>query len=183
MRSERLQKPDAEALATALAAALDLKGLEEQLKAEEAIPPEIERQRAWARVKELIARRGDAATIAAAIRERLGAKYDAEELKQSWITLIDADPISLIRVFCQLPYRPDGTTDSIARPVMETYVIRLTHEKYAATYTKVVNSLRNLHSVKPDSPTLVNFLALVRWVSAEAGEKLSRDIGMAVPAH
>jgi len=183
LRSERLQKPDAEALAHALAAALDLKGLQDQLKAEEAIPPEIERQRAWAKVKELIARRADAMTIAAAIRERLNAKYDAEELKQSWMTLTEADPISLIRVFCQLPYRTDGSTDSIARPVMETYVSRLIHEKYATTYTKIVNSLRNLYRVKPDSPTLVNFLTLVRWVSAEAAEKLTSDVGMPVPAH
>ncbi len=177
MRSDRLRKPDAEALGKGLATALDLKGLDEQIKAEEAIPPEIERQQAWAKVKELIGRRSDAATIAATIRERLNSKYDAEEIKQSWITLIEADPISLIRVFCQLPYRADGTTDSIARPVMETYVSRLIHEKYAAAYTKVVNSLRNIFNAKPDSPTLVNFLALVRWVNPEAASKLCADIG------
>ena len=182
MRSERIRRPEAEALARGLAAAFDLKGLEEQMKAEETIPPEIERQMAWAKIKDLIGRRGEAATIAAAIRERLNAKFDAEELKQSWITLIEADPISLIRVFCQLPYRADGSTDSIARPVMETYVSRLTHEKYAASYTKIVNSLRNMYHAKPDSPTLVNFLALVKWVSPEAGEKLAKDIGMAVAA-
>ncbi len=177
MRSDRIRKPDADALGRGLAAALDLKGLDEQLKAEEAVPPEIERQQAWAKVKELIARRSEAATIAATIRERLNAKYDAEEIKQSWITLIEADPISLIRVFCQLPYRPDGSTDSIARPVMETYVSRLIHEKYAASYTKVVNSLRNIFNAKPDSPTLVNFLALVRWVNPEAASRLCADIG------
>jgi hypothetical protein len=66
---------------------------------------------------------------------------------------------------------------------METYVSRLIHEKYATTYTKIVNSLRNLYRVKPDSPTLVNFLTLVRWVSAEAAEKLTSDVGMPVPAH
>ena len=181
-RSDRIRKSDAEALGRGLAAALDLKGLDEQLKAEEAIPPEIERQRAWAKVKELIGRRSEPAAIAAAVRERLSAKYDAEEIKQSWITLIEADPISLIRVFCQLPYRADGSTDSIARPVMETYVSRLIHEKYASTYTKVVNSLRTMFNAKPDSPTLVNFLALVRWVSPEAATKLCTDIGMAVAA-
>ena len=182
MRSERIHKPEAETLARALAAALELKGLDEQIKAAEAISPELDRQRAWAKVKDLISRRSDANMIASAIRERLSAKYDADEIKQSWITLIETDPITLIRVFCQLPYRPDGSTDSIARAVMETYVSRLTHEKYASTYTKIVNSLRNLFNVKPDSPTLVNFLALVRWVCPEAAEKLAKEIGMAVPA-
>jgi len=52
----------------------------------------------------------------------------------------------------------------------------------AASYTKVVNSLRNMYNAKPDSPTLVNFLSLVRWVSPEAADKLGKDIGMAVPA-
>lgn len=182
IRSDRLRKADAENLGRGLAAALDLKGFDEQIKAEDIIPPEIERQRAWAKIHDLISRRSEAATIATAIRERLSAKYDAEEIKQSWLTLIDADPISFIRVFCQLPYRSDGSTDSIARPVMETYVSRLLHEKYAASYTKVVNSLRNMFHVKPDSPTLVNFLALIRWVNPEAAEKLSHDIGMAVAA-
>jgi hypothetical protein len=36
---------------------------------------------------------------------------------------------------------------------------------------------------KPDSPTLLNFLALVRWVEPAAANKLCADIGMAVPAH
>jgi hypothetical protein len=181
-RSDRLRRQDADALTTALAAGLDLKGLEEQLKAEETISPEVERQQAWAKIKELISRRSDAVSVAAAIRDRLNAKYDGEEIKQSWITLIEADPISLIRVFCQLPYRADGSTDSVARPVMETYISRLTHEKYAATYTKIVNSLKNMYQAKPDSPTLVNFLALVKWVNPEAANKLCSDIGMAVAA-
>jgi hypothetical protein len=183
MRSERIRRPEAQALGSSLAATFDLKGLEEQLKAEENVPAEIERQMAWAKIKDLIARRNEATKIAAAIRERLNQKFDAEELKQSWVTLIEADPISLIRVFSQLPYRADGSTDSIARPVMETYVSRLTHEKYASSYTKVVNSLRNMYLAKPDSPTLVSFLALVKWVNPEAAEKLTKDIGMVVAAH
>jgi hypothetical protein len=181
-RFDRLRKADAESLSQALAAALDLKGLDEQLKVEEAIPPEVERQRAWAKIKDLIGRRTEPAAVAAAIRDRLNAKYDADEIKQSWVTLIEADPMTLIRVFCQLPYRAEGGTDSIARPVMETYVSRLLHEKYAGTYTKVVNSLRTMFHAKPDSPTLVNFTALVRWVSPEAATKLCADIGMAVAA-
>ena len=60
---------------------------------------------------------------------------------------------------------------------METYVSRLVHEKYAAAYTKVVNSLRNIFNAKPDSPTLVNFLALVRWVNPEAASKICADVG------
>ena len=57
---------------------------------------------------------------------------------------------------------------------------RLTHEKYATTYTKVVNALKNLHKVKADSPALLNFIALVRWVDPTSADKLVHDIGMAV---
>jgi hypothetical protein len=92
--------------------------------------------------------------------------------------LIDADSISFIRIFCQIPYRANGTTDPIARAVIETYVTRLTHEKYASTYHKVVNSLKTMYAAKPDNPTLVNFTALVKWVSPESAAKLAADIGM-----
>ncbi len=180
---DRLRKADADALGKALAAALGLKGLEQETSAQEALPPETERQLAWAKIKELITQRSDAATVAGAIRDRLNAKYDADEIRQSWITLTEADPMSLIRIFCQLPFRPDGKTDPIARPVMETYVTRLTHEKYAGTYNKVLTSLRNMFHAKPDSPTLLNFVALVKWADAEAVSKLCADVGMPVPAH
>jgi len=183
MSSDRVRKEEAEALGKAVGAALGLKGLVEEIKAQEALPPEVERQVAWNKIKDLIARRSDATAIAAAIRDRLNAKYDAEEIRQSWLTLIAADAMSLIRIFCNVPYRSDGRTDSIARTVLETYVSRLTHEKYAGTYRKVVNSLRTMFAAKPDSPSLVNFLALVRWVDAAAADKLSADIGMAVHAH
>jgi hypothetical protein len=183
MAYERIRKEDAEALGKAVGAALGLKGLVEEIKAQEALPPDVERQMAWNKIKDLLARRSDASAVAAAIRDRLHAKYDADEIKQSWLTLIEADAMSLIRIFSQIPYRSDGRTDSIARPVMETYVSRLTHEKYAATYKKVVNSLRTMFTAKPDSPSLLNFIALVRWVDAGAADKLCADIGMAVPAH
>ena len=137
---------------------------------------------AWNRIKDMIGRRGDASAIAAAIRDRLNAKYEAEELKQSWMALIETEPMSLIRIFCQLPYRADGKTDPIARTVLESYLTRLTHEKYASTYNKVVNSLRNMFSAKPDSPTLLNFMALSKWASPEAAHKLCTDVGMPVPA-
>ena len=71
------------------------------------------------------------AELASAIRDRLHAKYDADEIRQSWITLIEADSMGLIKVICQLPYLPDGKTDPIARPVMQIYLGRLAHEKYA----------------------------------------------------
>ena len=87
--------------------------------------------------------------------------------------------MTLIRVICQLPYLPDGKTDAIARPVLETFVTRLTHEKYLGTYQKVVKSLRTTYAAKHDSPTLLNFLALVKWVVPEAATKLAADIGMA----
>jgi len=68
-----------------------------------------------AKIKELIARRTDAASVAEIIRDRLHAKYDTDEIRQSWLTLAEADPMSLIRVFCHLPFRADGRTDPIAR--------------------------------------------------------------------
>jgi hypothetical protein len=179
---DRIRKADAEALGKALGAELGLKGLEEEAKAQDALPPEMERQLAWAKIKELIARRTDAASVAEIIRERLHAKYDTDEIRQSWLTLAEADPMSLIRVFCHLPFRADGRTDPIARTVMESYVTRLTHEKYAATYHKVVNSLRNMFHAKPDSPTLLNFVALVKWAGPDAVNKLCADVGMPVPA-
>ena len=180
--SDRIKREEADALAKAMAKELNLPELERATKTP-ALSPEVERQLAWDKVKDLIGRRADPTQIATAVRDRLHAKYDAEEVKQSWITLVEADVISFIRAFCQLPYLADGSTDAIARPVMEAYVSRLTHEKYAGTYTKVVNSLKNMFKAKPDSPTLLNFIALVRWVDVAAANKLSTDVGMAVPAH
>jgi hypothetical protein len=177
MTSDRMRKAEAEALGKTLGNSLGLKDVEKHLKAPE-LSPEADRQLAWSKIKDLIAQRAEPASVAAIIRDRLHAKYDAEELKQSWVTLIDADAISLIRIFCQLPYRADGQTDAIARTVMETYVTRLIHEKYATAYSKVVNSLRNMFKTKPDSPTLLNFLALVKWVHPEAANKICADIGM-----
>lgn len=183
MTSDRLGKEESESLSLALAKDLGLSKLEATMKAQTAVPPEVERQMAWGKVKDLIANRADPTAIAAAIRERLHAKYDSDEVKQSWLMLTEADAISLIRTFCQLPYLPDGRTDSIAQPVLESYVVRLMHEKYAATYTKVVNSLKNMFKAKPDSATLLNFISLVRWVDAAAADKLSADIGMHAHVH
>lgn len=178
MATDRLKRVDAELLGRTVAAELGLKGLEEEVRAQATMSPEVERQLAWDKVKELINRRADPTQIAAAIRDRLHARYDADEVKQSWITLNETEPISFIRAFCQLPYLADGRTDPIARAVLESYVTRLTHEKYAATYAKVVNSLKNMFKAKPDSPTLLNFIALVKWVDAEAAQKISRDVGV-----
>ncbi len=184
MSCDRLRRSEADALGRSVAAALSLQGLDEEVKAHEpAISPEKERQLAWDRIQDQIRNRADPATVAAVIRDRLNAKYDADEIRASWMTLIAADPISLIKIFCQIPYRADGKTDAIARPVIETYVSRLTHEKYLSTYKKIVNSLKNMFHAKPDSPTLLNFLALVRWVSPEAANKLCADIGVPVAAH
>jgi hypothetical protein len=177
--SDRAAKNQTLALSKALATELGLGGLEEKSHTTLNIPPETERQMAWDRIKELMTRRAQPAAVAAAIRERLHAKYDADELRQSWITLTEADSLSLIRIFCALPYRGDGKTDPIAQTVMQTYVTRLTHEKYAAIYHKVVLSLKNMFKAKPDSPTLLNFIALVKWVDAEAANRLSADVGLA----
>ncbi|MDB6015774.1 MAG: hypothetical protein JWR19_263 [Pedosphaera sp.] len=178
MGYEKLRRDEAEALGRLLGKQLGLSSLAEAPRQQAIISPEMERQMAWEKIKQLITPRGNPTAIAGAFRERLHVKYDADEIKQSWLTLTEADPMSLIRIFCQLPYLPDGKTDSIARPIMETYVSRLTHEKYAGTYTKVANSLKNMFRAKADSPTLVNFLALVRWVDPAAADKLSADIGM-----
>jgi len=179
MGCDRIRRAEAEALGKAIAAALGLKVVPQE--AQKGDPVENERQRAWAKIKEMIARRGDAATIAGAIRDRLNAKYDADEIRQSWLALIEAESMALIRIFCQMPYRADGKTDAIARPVVEAYVSRLTHEKYAAIYQKVVNSLRSMFHARPDNPTLLNFTALVRWANPEAANKLCADIGMPSP--
>jgi len=179
MGCDRIRKEEAEALGKAVAAELGLKLAAAQ--AQKGDPVENERQRAWARIKEMVARRGDAATIAAAIRDRLNARYNADEIRQSWLALIEADSIALIRIFCQIPYSADGRTDGIALPVIETYVSRLTHQKYAPIYLKVVNSLRSMFHAKPDNPTLLNFMALVRWANPEAANKLYADVGMPVP--
>ena len=183
MHYDRIPKADAKALGKALGAELGLASLEEEAPAQNALSPEAERQQAWAKIKELIARRTDAAAIASVIRDRLHAKYDADEIRQSWITLTESDPMSLIRICCQLPYRADGKTDPIARTVMETYVTRMTHEKYASTYHKIVNSLRTMFHAKADSPTLLNFVALVKWVSPDTETRLCADVGMPEPAH
>ena len=177
---ERLRKETAETLGKAIGKELDLKGLEDEIKAEVSISPEAERQMAWEKIKQLITGRTEPAVIAASIRGRLHVKYDADEMKQSWVTLTEADPISLIRVFSQLPYLADGSTDPVARALMETYVTRLMHEKYAGVYQKVLSSLRNMFRANPHSPTLLNFLALVKWVDPSASNRMSAEIGMPV---
>jgi hypothetical protein len=182
INSERLGRVDAENLSRAVAKELGLKELEHVIKAEAVVTPESERQATWEKIHEMIASRADPALVTAAVRERLHAKYDGDEVKQSWVTLTATDPMSLVRTFCQLPYLADGTTDPIARAVMESYASRLTHEKYADIYAKVVKSLTNMFKVKPDSPTLVNFLNLLKWVDAEAEKKMSADIGIQAPA-
>jgi hypothetical protein len=65
---------------------------------------------------------------------------------------------------------------------METYVSRLTHEKYVAVYNKVLTSLRNMFKANPESPTLMNFMSLVKWIDVAAAAKMSGDIGMAMAA-
>ena len=182
MSTDRMRKDDAETLGRAVAKELGIASREVEPKMPAASAGESESQIAWERIKDLIARRSDSGEIAAAIRDRLHAHYDADEIKKSWVALIEAEPILFIRTFSQLPYLPDGKTDQIARAVMESYVTRLTHEKYATTYTKVLNSLRNMHKANPHSPTLQNFVALVKWVDPEAANKVSADIGMEVAA-
>jgi hypothetical protein len=184
MVSTRIRKNEAEALGVAVGKELGLKGLEAELKTPEVkASPEQQQQVAWDNIKTRLAQHAAPNDIATAIRDRLHAKYDADEVKQSWLVLIEAEPMLLVRIFCQLPYLPDGQADPMAQALMESYVSRLVHEKYADTYTKVVQALKNLFKVKSDSPALVNFISLVKWVNAEAAAKLSQDVGMPVPAN
>jgi hypothetical protein len=181
LRSDRMPRDMAEALAKGVAEELGLKAPLEEVKAEQGDPSVAERLRVWARIKDMITQRADASLIAEAIRDRLRAKYDADEIKQSWVTLTEADPLSLIRVVSHIPYLADGRTDPIARTIIDIHVGRLTHEKYHSVYKKVVNSLKSMHSARPDNPTLQTFIGLVKWVNPEAAAKLCSDIGMQAP--
>lgn len=177
--TDRLRKEDAEKLAKAVAKELGLQQVVEQLNEQSTITPERERELAWSHIKDLIGSRAAPADIVAAIRKRLHGHYNADEVKQSWIVLTETDPMVFVRVFCLLPYLPDGQTDPLARSILESYANRLTHEKYAAIYAKVLNALKNLFKVKADSPALVNFITLLKWVDADSAGKLTHDLGMA----
>jgi len=176
--SDRLRKEDAEKLGKALATELGLKEVLNRLTEKTTVTPEKERQMAWDHIKDMIGSRAAPAEIIATIRKRLHGQYDADEVKACWLVLTEADAMVFVRVFCLFPYLPDGQSDPLGRPILETFVTRLTHEKYVATYTKTVNALKNLYKVKADSPALVNFLALVKWVDGSAAEKISKDIGI-----
>jgi hypothetical protein len=176
--SDRMRREEAEALVKTLIKELGLPELQ-AAKSETAAPVEKTKMSAWDIIKEQIASRTAPAEITEAIRKQLHAKYDADEVKQSWLILTESDPMLLVRVFCLLPYLPGGETDPVARAVLETYASRLMHEKYAATYDKVIQALRKLFKVKADSPALVNFIALMKWVDPASSEKIKQDVGMA----
>ena len=177
LNSDRLRREDVEPLARELIKQLGLPELpihksEAGLSDKTAMGP-------WDIIKELIAQRASPQEITDAVRKQLHAKYDADEVRQSWLVLSESDPMSFVRVFCLLPYLPDGQTDPVARAVLETYASRLTHEKYLTTYAGVIGALRKLHKVKADSPALVNFIALVRWVDPGSADRIAQDVGMA----
>jgi hypothetical protein len=181
--STRIRKNEAEALALTVGQELGLKHIETELKKPEAaVSPELEQRMAWENIKARLSQHTSPNDIATAIRDRLHAKYDADEVKLSWLALTEAEPMALVRIFCLLPYLPDGRTDPMAQAILESYVSRLTHEKYVETYAKVVHALKNLYKVKSDSPALLNFISLVKWVNAEAAEKLSQDVGLPAAA-
>jgi len=175
LNSDRLRREDAELLGRELIRHLGLPELSGKIDGGRADKTAMG---PWDIIKELIAHRASPNEITDAVRKQLHAKYDAEEVKQSWLILSESDPMSLVRVFCLLPYLPDGQTDPIARAILESYANRLTHDKYAGTYSKVVLALKNLYKVKADSPALLNFIALVRWVDPASADRLTRDIGM-----
>ena len=176
--TDRLRKEDAEKLAKAVAKELGLEEIISRINQQSNLPPERERQLAWDHIKDLIGSRTTPVEIIAAIRKRLGGRYDADEVKACWLVLTESDPMIFVRVYCLFPYLANGQSDPLARAILETFANRLTHEKYAAIYTKVVTALRNLFKVKADSPALVNFINLVKWVDPHSAEKISKDIGM-----
>lgn len=175
--TERLPKEKARALALELVQLLGLPPIESQGQPQ-TLPPEFERERAWDQIRDKLQHHADAREVAAAIRDRLHAHYNADELRQSWLVLSQADPMTFIRVCSALPYDARGKTDPIAHPALQSYVTRLMHEKYAATYHRLLNSLRQIHKLKPDSPTLHNFLAVVRWVDPAAAARITADLGL-----
>jgi hypothetical protein len=179
MDSDRMRKEESNVLGRAVAKLLCLDDFEQLLNRRSAGGGEADAQSAWDIVKNLIGSRATPNEIAEAVRKRLHEKYDAAEVKQSWMVLTESDPMIFVRVFSLLPYLPDGHTDPIAQAVLEAYATRLTHEKYATVYNKVIHALKNLFKVKADSPALVNFVALVKWVDPASAEKIARDIGMA----
>ena len=176
--TDRLRKEEAEKLARAVAKELGLEEIVSRLNQQSNLPPERERQLAWDHIKDLIGSRTTPVEIIAAIRKRLGGRYDADEVKACWLVLTESDPMIFVRVYCLFPYLPNGQTDPLARAILETFANRLTHEKYAAVYAKVVTALRNLFKVKADSPALVNFINLVKWVDPHSADKIAKDIGM-----
>jgi O-acetyl-ADP-ribose deacetylase (regulator of RNase III) len=178
LNTDRLRRADAEALVRDLLRRL---GLPDFPAKAEGGPPGKSAVSPWEAIREMIAQRAAPNEITDAVRRQLHAKYDTDEVKQSWLTLSESDPMSFVRVFSLLPYLPDGQTDPIARTILEAYVTRLTHEKYAATYTSVIGALRKLYKVKADSPALVNFLTLVRWVDPAGADQIARDVGMPAP--
>ena len=179
--TDRIRKEESEALAKAVARQLGLLEIESRLNEKTLITPEREHQQAWENIRNLIASRAAPAEIVAAIRKRMGGHYDADEVKSCWLALTDGDPMIFVRIFCLLPYLPNGQTDPLSRAIMETFVTRLVHEKYVAIYSKVLGALKNLHKVKADSPALVNFITLAKWVDTEAAKRIAKDIGMATP--
>jgi len=176
--TDRLRKEEAEKLARTVAKELGLEEIVSRLNQQSNLPPERERQLAWDHIKDLIVSRTTPVEIIAAIRKRLGGRYDADEVKACWLVLTESDPMIFVRVYCLFPYLPNGQTDPLARAILETFANRLTHEKYAAVYAKVVTALRNLFKVKADSPALVNFINLVKWVDPHSADKIAKDIGM-----
>ena len=179
MACDRLRnKEEAQNLGKAVAKELGVPESELRFNEQTQISPERQQQLAWENIKNLIAGRAAPAEIVAAIRKRLHGQYDADEVKLCWLVLTEGDPMIFVRVFCLLPYLPDGQTDPLSRAIMETFATRLTHEKYVAVYTKVINALKNMFKVKADSPALVNFVTLVKWVDADAAAKIAKDIGL-----
>jgi hypothetical protein len=176
LNTDRLRREDGEILARELLRQL---GLPELPTRAEAGGPEKPAVNPWEAIKEMIAQRATPNDITNAVRKQLHAKYDTDEVKQSWLALTESDPMTFVRVFSLLPYLPDGQTDPVARAVLETYASRLTHEKYLTTYAGVVGALRKLHRVKADSPALINFIALVRWVDPGSADRIAQDVGMA----
>lgn len=178
--SGRLRKEAAEALGKAVAKELGLEDVILHIAEQSALSPERERELAWSHIKDMIGSHASPKEVMAAIRNRLHGRYDVDEVKACWLTLTDGDPLVMVRIFCLFPYLPDGKPDPLARAILETFVSRFTHEKYTDIYNKTIHALKNMYKVKADSPALVNFVALVKWVDPSAAAKIATDIGLPV---
>ncbi len=103
LNSGKLRKEEADPLCKAVARELGLPETEIVPKNESGFGDKGE-SATCDYIKTMIANRAAPNEITAAIRKRLHTKYDADEVKLSWLILSESEPLAFIRIFCLLPY-------------------------------------------------------------------------------